>query len=1020
MRNKNPHFLIILASIMFGFTTSAQCPSTRIGKGPVVHSNGVMFRVWAPNADSVHVAGTFNNWSTTAHPLCSEGTGYFSADISSVTNKSQYKFVIRRGTAMHWRRDPRGRAVVNSLGNSIIDDPRAFGWDDAASTLPNWNEMIIYQLHIGTFHDPTPSNNVPATFFDAAAKLDHIAELGANMVELLPVNEFPGAYSWGYNPSEVFSVESSYGGVAGLRHFVNEAHRRNIGVIMDVVYNHLGPNDMQSLWQFDGWAVTNSAGGIYFYQDWRNATPWGNTRPDFSRAEVRWFVGDNILMWLDECHVDGFRWDATAYIRNVYGNNNDPASDLNEGWGMMMEANNRLDQAAPWAISIAEDMRANTFITRKTSEGGAGFDSQWDPDFVHPVRAAVIASNDAGRSMWSVHSAITRKENNDAMKRVIYTESHDEVANGKKRVPSEIDVLNPGSYQARKRSTLGAAVLMTSPGIPMIFMGQEMLEDDWFTDTNPIDWQKKNTFAGTFLLYQDLMLLRKNRTGATRGLTGQHINAYHVNDFNKVIAYHRWSSGGVGDDVVVVANFGGSAWAPASNYRIGLPRPGVWYPVFNSDAARYGADFSNLGGQPVYSENLSWNNQPYSATVSFGPYSVLVLSQANGSLIDEAPSVGFTFPSLTGQLLTRNVELAASAADDRGVTRVEFYVDDFMIAADASAPYAVSWDTRTAANGPHIVKAIAYDAANQSAEDVISILVENTDLSPRVSITSPTNGAILAGVSDIAVSASDDDAVSTVRFFVNGVLAATDAVAPYLFAWDTRATSNGFYEVEAVAIDTAAQTSTGRVAVVVENIDRVPVVAITSPTNTARVSGTINVSATASDDGSVSSVQFFVNDLSVANDVTAPYGFVWNTTSLSNGVHSIRAVVRDNAGQIAEQTIAATVSNSLLVSSFHMMSVAGNFSGSGWNPTLNRMTLVSNYTWQGVVTINSSKTTEFKFAANGNWTMNWGDNSQSNRKIPLNDTADQSGANIKIDPRLSGSYQFTFNEQTRRYSVIKR
>lgn len=194
----------------------SQCPSIRPGKGPVILTNGVMFRVWAPNAESVHVAGTFNNWNSSSHPLCTEGTGYWSADIAGVTNKTQYKFVIRRGGQTYWRRDPRGRDIVNSLGNSIINNSSTFAWDDAASTLPDWNSMMIYQLHIGTFHDPSPSNNVPATFFDAAAKLDHVAELGANMVELLPVNEFPGAYSWGYNPSEVYSVESAYGGVAGL------------------------------------------------------------------------------------------------------------------------------------------------------------------------------------------------------------------------------------------------------------------------------------------------------------------------------------------------------------------------------------------------------------------------------------------------------------------------------------------------------------------------------------------------------------------------------------------------------------------------------------------------------------------------------------------------------------------------------------------------------------------------------------------------------------------------------------
>lgn len=921
-------FATLLAIVnMVPTVSSAQCPSARTGLGPVIYSNGVMFRVWAPNAQSVNVAGTFNNWNATSHPLCSEGNGYWSADVSGVTNKTQYKYAIRHAGVTHWRRDPRGRAVVNSVGNSIIDDAAAYTWGDAASTLPFWNEMIIYQLHIGTFNDPSPSNNVPANFQDAAARLDHIAELGANMIKLLPVNEFPGDYSWGYNPSEVFSVESVYGGVAGLRHFVNEAHRRNIGVILDVVYNHLGPNDLQSLWQFDGWAVTNTAGGIYFYQDWRNYTPWGHTRPDYGRAEVRRLFTDNILMWLDECHVDGFRWDATAFIRNVYGNNNDPANDLADGWGMMMDANNRLDQAAPWAISIAEDMRGNPFITKTTGEGGAGFDSQWDPDFVHPIRAAIIESSDANRNMWSVHSAITRKENSDAFRRVIYTESHDEVANGKKRVASEIDVANPGSYWARKRSTLGAAVLLTSPGIPMVFMGQEFLEDDWFSDTNPVDWQKKTTFNGIFQLYKDITLLRKNGTGATRGLAGQHINAFHVNDLNKVIAYHRWSEGGVGDDVVVIANFANSTWTPSSNYRIGFPRAGAWYPVFNSDSTRYGADFSNVGGQTIYTENVAWNNLPFSANISVGPYSVVVLSQATGAIIDTPPTVGLTYPQVNGQVLTGTVTLAASASDNRSVNRVEFFVNSTRTGTDSNAPYSVVWDTRSISNGSHAVRAVAFDDAGQSATDTVSVVVSNINRAPTVTFTSPTNGA--------------------------------------------------------------------------------------------RVSGSVNVAATATDDVSVASVQFFVNGISVTNDTAAPYGFTWNSASVSNGSHILQAVARDNTGQTGQQSISVTVSNSLFLSAYQTMSVAGNFSGSSWNATTNLMRLISNYTWQGTFTVNNTKTTEFKFAANGAYTFNWGDNSQPNRKVPINDVADASGANIKIDPRLSGSYRFTFNEQTRHYSVIK-
>lgn len=916
--------LLVLFSSMG--LASAQCPSARSGKGPVMYPGGVMFRVWAPNAESVHVAGTFNNWNSSSHPLCSEGTGYWSADVAGVTNGTQYKLVIRRAGSTHWRRDPRGRAVVDSVGNSIISDPQAYAWEDAASVLPPWNEMVIYEMHIGTFNDPTPANNVPANFHDAAQQLAHLSDLGVNMVKVMPVNEFPGDYSWGYNPAEVFAVESVYGGANGLRHFVNEAHKRNIGVILDVVYNHLGPNDL-SLWQFDGWS-SGTYGGIYFYQDGRVNTPWGNTRPDYGRAEVRWFFQDAVMMWLDEYHIDGFRWDATAYIRNVYGNDNDPANDLNDGWGMMMEANNRLDAAAPWAISIAEDMKGNPWLTKPTAEGGAGFDSQWDAGFVHPIRAAINDASDANRSMWAVRDAIARKENNDAFKRVIYTESHDEVANGKQRNPPTIDPVNPGSFFARKRSTLGAAVLMTSPGIPMLFQGQEILEDEWFRDDDPVDWAKKTTYAGVYRLYKDLITLRKNAAGSTRGLTGQNLNVYHVNDVNKVIAYHRWMDGGAGDDVVVVANFANTTWPASSNYRIGFPRGGTWHVHFNSDSTLYGSDYGNTGVTTVNADPIAYNGLAFSGTIAMGPYSVLVLSQGTGTTpVDQPPSAGLTAPA-SGASVTGTVTISAAAQDDQGVTEVRFFAGGTLIAIDTTAPYSTTWNTASVSNGSYTVQAVAVDTIGQTASDSLSVTVNNVvDLRPTVSITAPTGGSTVSGTVTIAASASDDRGVASVRFFIDGAL--------------------------------------------------------------------------------------------VATDTTAPYSHTWNTTTASNGVRSIRAVAQDTAGQTATQTVSVTVSNrpAGYLSNYGSMTLAASFNG--WNPALNNMKLVSNYTWEVVINLSVGSGAQWKFTANGGWTDNWGENNQSDTTVNMTGTAEYVGGNIRSSRSMSGNHRFRFNEQTRVYSVTK-
>src|SRR5262249_37300753 len=157
--------------------------------------------------------------------------------------------------------------------------------------------------------------------------------------------------------------------------------------------------------------------------------------------------------------------------------------------------------AYPWKITIAEDLKGNAWITRPAGEGGAGFSSQWDAAFVHPVRQAIIAPNDADRDLFAVRDALSHRYNGDVFQRVLYTESDDEVANGHQRVPEEIWPGHADSYFSKKRSTLGAALVFTAPGIPLIFQGQEFLENEYFRDADPLDWDKLKTFSGIHRLY---------------------------------------------------------------------------------------------------------------------------------------------------------------------------------------------------------------------------------------------------------------------------------------------------------------------------------------------------------------------------------------------------------------------------------------------------------------------------------------------------------------------------------------
>jgi 1,4-alpha-glucan branching enzyme len=191
-------------------------------------------------------------------------------------------------------------------------------------------------------------------------------------------------------------------------------------------------------------------------------------------------------------------------------------------------------------------------------------------------------------------------------------------------VPQEIWPEQPGGYYARKRSTLGAALVFTSPGIPMLFQGQEFLEDEWFHDTDPIDWSKKERFHGIFLLYRDLIRLRRNLDRTTAGLRGDHVHVFHVNDYDKVIAYHRWHLGGPRDDVVVLVNMANRSY---ESYRLGFPRGGSWRVRFNSDWSGYSDDFSNQPAYDLQARPGPRDGLHFEGEVGIGPYSALILSQ---------------------------------------------------------------------------------------------------------------------------------------------------------------------------------------------------------------------------------------------------------------------------------------------------------------------------------------------------------------------------------------------------------
>ncbi|MDO5727372.1 MAG: alpha-amylase family glycosyl hydrolase [Bowdeniella nasicola] len=570
------------------------------GMGAIPITNGFAFRVWAPNADAVSVVGDFNDWDASAHPLISDDAGNWYTEVPGAHHGQEYKYVITNGEREFYRIDPRANRVTNSVGNGVLYDHARFDWGEHDFCTPALHELVIYETHIGSFVDD--GDDGPADLADLTGKLSYLRNLGVNAIELMPLMEFAGDYSWGYNPAHIFAVESSYGGPDALKNFIKHAHQAGIAVIIDVVYNHFGPSDL-SLWQFDGWSE-NDGGGIYFYQDHRASTPWGDTRPDYGRQEVRDFIVDNARMWLRDYRADGLRLDMTPYMRTIDGFNG-PIAD---GWRTMARVGTMVREEFPGRITIAEDLHNDAAVT--DPDAGA-MHAQWDNQFVHPIRATLIADSDEQRNPSVVAKAISHAYHHP-FDRVIYTESHDEVANGKARIPTEVSTEDPTGWKAQKLATLGAALVLTTPGVPMLFQGQEFLEDEWFRDTVPLDWSLAWKFRDLTQMFRDLIALRRNLDGNSPALSGPHTRILHADDTTGLLAFCRAT---VDDDhaVIIAANF----TAQPQRARVELPSGGMWRVRFNSDARRYSQLF---GDHPTADLDASDG----SAIVDVAPYSAVI------------------------------------------------------------------------------------------------------------------------------------------------------------------------------------------------------------------------------------------------------------------------------------------------------------------------------------------------------------------------------------------------------------
>ncbi|MFI1988732.1 alpha amylase C-terminal domain-containing protein [Actinoplanes sp. NPDC020271] len=593
--------------------------TTGLPRGATLMNGGVAFRFWAPAARRVYVAlgGVVNHLpgpddELVLDPATGDWTGFF----PGVEAGAKYRYYVIGAGGEGFKRDPRAREL-ELYGypecDALVVDDGVYPWHDQDWTPPAAADLIVYQFHVGVFsatdaqgHDRRPHRT--AKLLDAVQRVPYLAGLGVTAVQPLPVNEFQGEWSLGYNGTDLFSPEMDYcvdphalppyldtvndllaakgagplkfeqlaGQANQLKAFVDVCHRYGIGVIFDVVYNHAGGGlDPESLDYIDLPEHPGDENNPYFSPE-----GWAGGRVfAFHRAAVREYLTANALMFLRDYHADGLRFDEVSVI------------DAKGGWAFCQEMTGVLHGARPDATLIAEYWAAIPRLAVERPPGGMGFDLAYSDGLRDVVRAVVADRGEGvGRLADGLRSpgwAYNCLENHDL---VLDMDDH-----RAPRIARLADGSNPRSWYARSRSRVANGLLLTAPGVPMIFMGQEFLEDKLWSDspgrTDRLIWWEgavgvdrsgaggavgADKHMSDFLhFYRDLVAVRRSLPG----LRGSGLNVYSVDEANRVVAFHRWVPG-VGGDVVVVLTFSESA---LPGYRLGFPRPGHWSEVLNSD-----------------------------------------------------------------------------------------------------------------------------------------------------------------------------------------------------------------------------------------------------------------------------------------------------------------------------------------------------------------------------------------------------------------------------------------------------
>ena len=591
---------------------------------------GVYFAVWAPNARNVSVIGDFNVWHGGKNQMRVLGSsGVWELFIPNIDVGEVYKYEVKdkAGNILE-KSDPYGfQFEVRPASSSIVADINRYKWGDQEwmdkrrATDPLGRPISVYEVHLGSWMRVPEEDHRFLTYRELAHKLvEHVKEIGYTHIELLPVAEHPLDASWGYQVLGYYAPTSRFGPADDFQYFVDYCHQNDIGVIVDWVPAHF-PRDGHGLALFDGTY-------LYEHADPRKGEhqDWGTKIFNFERNEVRNFLLANALFWFDKYHIDGIRVDAVAsmiyldysrkegeWIPNKFGGReNLGAIDF------LKRLNELIFSYYPGVLSIAEESTAWPGVSRPTYLGGLGFNLKWNMGWMHDF--LTYFSKDPIHRKYH-HNMITFALLYAFHENFMLVLSHDEVVHGKRAL---LDKMPGDMWQkfANLRALIG--FMFGHPGKKLLFMGTEFGQWKEWEEAHSLDWHLLEYEPHRKLqrYVQDLNRMYKNEPALYE--VDFDYTGFEWIDFmdadNSIISFMR-KARDPKDLLVFVCNF-----TPVyrENYRVGVPFHCEYKELMNSDSGIYwGSNKGNYGS--MWSDGVTWHNQPYSLNLKIPPLSTMVL-----------------------------------------------------------------------------------------------------------------------------------------------------------------------------------------------------------------------------------------------------------------------------------------------------------------------------------------------------------------------------------------------------------